>query len=448
MTAILKTLLFTVLMLNISCVSFGQSEATDPKLLKLSLNEALNLAQTQQIDILVSKERVQQAIARLGQARSVLWPQISLDGQQARETTNLKAIGITLPASKPVIGPFNSFDARFNLTQTLFDMSVIGRLRAAKAAKDLSRAEEVKTKQDVLALVANLFLEASRAQDAIGLARAYVERSQKNFEITELMFQNGTGSELELKQAKADLHEAKQLFNETESTAVERQLDLTAALGIPNDSRIEYIETDLFSNVQIPQLSEVGDVKEKHPDVLVARQQFYQRKAERWTELVEFLPKVSGFGNYGESGTTPTSWDATYAFGAKVTWPLFEGGNRWFKYREAQSQARESQKHIENIERNAEATALSSIQKLKHALIDVDAKEEAWLVAQKQLAITRGRTKTGIGSDYDVIKALADESLAHDQRNEAVSVYQLSQVNLLHSMGKLDAFLKSKKENP
>jgi len=130
-----------------------------------------------------------------------------------------------------------------------------------------------------------------------------------------------------------------------------------------------------------------------------------------------------------------------------VTLPLFEGGNRWFKYRESESQVRESQKQIEDIERHAEANILNAIQKLKHALIDVDAKETAWFVAQKQLAITQSRFKTGIGSDYDVAKALADEALAHDQRNEAISVYRLSQINMLHSMGKLDDFLKSNKDH-
>lgn len=430
----------------VPCVLFAQPESGDPPLVRLSLNEALNLARTQQIDILVSKERVQQAIARLGQAQSVLWPQMSLDAQQTRETINLKSLGIPIPTTKPVDGPFNSFDARFNLTQTLFDLNAIGRLRAAKRANDLSRAEEVKTRQDVLAFVANLYIEASRAQDAVSLAKKFVDRSQKGFEVAQVMFRNGIGSELELKQAEADLNEVKQRFNETESTALERQLDLTAALGIPNDSKIAFIETTLFSDVQIPQPDEVGAVKENHPDVLVARQLFHQRKAERWAELTEFLPKILGFGNYGESGTSPSNWEATYAFGAKVTLPLLEGGNRWFKYREAESQVRESQKQIEDIERHAEAGVLNSIQKLKHALIDVDAKEAAWLVAQKQLAIAQNRSKTGSGSDYDVVKAIADEALAHDQRNESVSVYRLSQVNLLHSMGQLEAFLKADKD--
>ena len=171
--------------------------------LHLSFRKALELSQTRHVDVIVENERVQQAMARLGQAGSVLLPQVSASASQTRQTKNLEASGITLPGRDPLVGPFNSFDARVRVTQTLLDIGAIQRLRAAHAGKALSLAEYQKIKQDILSLIASLFVEAERAAQGLELAHAVLSRDDARLRIAAAQQELGTGSLLEVRQAQA-----------------------------------------------------------------------------------------------------------------------------------------------------------------------------------------------------------------------------------------------------
>lgn len=404
----------------------------------LTLQDALALARAQHIDSILSRERVQQAIERLSQSAAPLLPQVSGASSQSRETRNLETFGITLPNEGPIVGPFNVFDARVSVTQTLFDFSVIQRLRAAAAGKDLSEAERRKAEQDVLALVADLYIEASRAADSVGYARSFVVRDRKRNSIETRMLEIGTGSDLEVKQAQAALLESRRVYESAKAAAVERRLDLTAALGIPAGQPIVFVQDRMFADPAIPTSFEIAATSETHPDIQAARETLRVREAERWAELAEFLPKISGFGDYGLSGSGPSSSETTYTLGLKGTISLFEGGATMSRAEEAESRIRESQASIRDVERRVEANILGSIQTLKSALAAVGAREAQWIAAAKESSLARERSQSGIGSALEVLEGSAQESLARDQREEAVAVYRLAQVKLLHSLGKVD----------
>lgn len=404
----------------------------------ISLGEALALAKAQNIDAILARERVQQAIERLGQSISPLLPRITGAASQSRQTRNLESLGISLSSEGPVVGPFNTFDARVSVTQTIFDMTVIQRLRAAAAGKDQSLAERRKTGQDVLALIANLYIEADRAEDSVQFTKSVVARDRKGLSLEKRRLEIGTGSDLSVKRAEADLSESRWALESARSAAVERRIDLAVALGLSPGQPIGFAKGKLFEDPALPTVAEIQASKETHPEVEAARELLRVREAERWAELAEFLPKVSGFGDYGLSGETPSNSEVTYTVGAKVTLSLFEGGATIFRANEAESRIRESQASIDDLERRVEANVLISIESIKSALTAVNAREAQLVVSTKERSLARQRFDSGIGSELDVLDAVAQESQARDQKREAVALYWLAQVQMLHSLGHMD----------
>ena len=132
----------------------------------LTLKEVLQIAEESDIHLILSQERLVQALARVEQNKSVLLPQISVSSSERRQTRDLRSSGISF-SGDPLVGPFNSFDIRAQMTQTLFDASTISRLKAAQAGKELSAAELKKTKEDVLALIATMFVNARRSKESL-----------------------------------------------------------------------------------------------------------------------------------------------------------------------------------------------------------------------------------------------------------------------------------------
>ena len=147
----------------------------------LSLFGAVQMAAQQNPKALMTKQRVQQSLEQLNQARSFLLPKVRGVSSWQRQTRNLESFGIpSSSATAPsVVGPFNVFDARLEITQTLFDLSMIRRLRVAGLGKDVSLLESKKIKQDVMALVGVLFVEATRGQDALKLSKTLLTSALK-----------------------------------------------------------------------------------------------------------------------------------------------------------------------------------------------------------------------------------------------------------------------------
>jgi len=171
----------------------------------LTFQDALRLARDRQIETLVADRRVSEALARFHEARASLLPQVSASASQWRQTRNLAAQGLTFPGIPNVIGPFNSFDARLKLTQTIFDRGAVERLRGAQNSRLLSEAEHQKARQDAMALVATLYVEALRAQQGEDLAQAQLRRDESRAKLAYLGSRIGTSADIDSDDAQAAL---------------------------------------------------------------------------------------------------------------------------------------------------------------------------------------------------------------------------------------------------
>src|SRR6266480_1093893 len=117
--------------------------------LRLSFADAVRLASGEVPVVALASLRTTEADARVRQARAALLPSLSLGGAWLNRTFNSKSLGIEFPNPPPpqpplvplLVGPFNNYDARVNVNQTLFDWSSVRRVRAAGAQADGSRAE-------------------------------------------------------------------------------------------------------------------------------------------------------------------------------------------------------------------------------------------------------------------------------------------------------------------
>ena len=192
--------------------------------------------------------RLEQTIARLSQAQSELLPHVDGDVSGARQTVDLRAEGlqIPIPGFREHMGPFNTFDARPRVTIALFDPSAFERFQAAKKGEDLSEAELGKTREDILALVATLYIDAQRKQQTVKLLKTILEKDQMGFDLSKDKLNQGTGTELDSNKFKSDLDQTKYLFAQAKLQAEDALLDLEAALQIPFDRPLLFLDDKDF----------------------------------------------------------------------------------------------------------------------------------------------------------------------------------------------------------
>jgi len=430
-------------LLGLVFASFASAEpGTVPK--SLSLPEALQLARERHVQVLVSQERVRQALARIAQVKSGLYPRFDAAISQYRKTINLEAFGIDpgTPGFDLTPPPFNVFDARLKLQQTLFDLTLFRRLDAARSGQRLSAAEQEKAEADALALVANLYLEAQRAQEAVEYAQYLQKRDWARLGIADSQLRLGLGSDFDVTGARAALADSRSLVARVRAEAEERRLDLAAALGLPVDQPLSFTTRDPWLRRKPPQDGELDSLLASHPDVLVAQRQVETQVQQRRQEVAEYYPKLGASADVGASGPDPGNVTDTYSFGGQLSIPIYQGGLRKARVQEASSKIRESEAQLEQTRRDRLAEAKSALVALRQAEEGYRAAQADFAKAAQGLGLARERRGIGLGSDLEVIEAQATWASAKDQSSEALATYRLAWVNLQYRLGRMGPWLE------
>lgn len=416
-------------------------ESKEP--LRLTLKDALQKADAVNLQVMMANARLEQAIARLSQAQSDLLPHVDGELSGGRQTSDLRAEGlkIPIPGFSTHVGPYNNFDARPRLTVALFDASAFERFRAAKKGENFSRAQMAKVREDVLALVAGLFVDAQRKEQSVKLLHTLLEKDQMAYELGETSLAQGTGTVLDKNRLKSNLDQTRYLYQQAEVQAKDACLDLAAALQVPLDEPLVFIEDKDFLET-LKKNAGANPGQDNNADVAVASSGLELSLADQKTAWADFLPKISGSADYGRLGESPEHGSNTYFVGVQATIPIWEGGAQQAKLKEVKGEVKEAQENLLDTREQAQV----KIDSARAAIIEADdlgiAKTQERQTAQRSLKIALQAQQTGSGTVLQVMQAKADLAMAEDEYNEAQEAWVMSHIDLLYAQGRLRELVK------
>jgi len=122
--------------------------------------------------VVIAGLRSDAASARVRQTRSGLLPSLSLSGGWLSRNFNTQAQGLSFPGIPKIIGPFDAYDGRVRVTQTLFDFANMGRVSAAKSQASAAGADRSAAIEASAQNVALAYARASRAQAVVNARQA------------------------------------------------------------------------------------------------------------------------------------------------------------------------------------------------------------------------------------------------------------------------------------
>src|SRR5262245_38229896 len=133
----------------------------------LGLQEAIQLSIANNLNTRLTSERRNEALGAKIQALAALLPNVSASASQASNTVNLASQGLTpkiFPIPTTLIGPFNSFDARFQFAQSVFNLSSIRDFQSAQAGAQPADMQEKVAREQEDSLESVAYLNALRSQ--------------------------------------------------------------------------------------------------------------------------------------------------------------------------------------------------------------------------------------------------------------------------------------------
>lgn len=403
----------------------------------LTIRDAITRALEHNLGLLLSEQAGERARGARWTALSALLPRVDGHVGERRQVTNLAAFGFPLPAGTPsIVGPFNVFDARVSVQQTVLDFRALNDLRAERhnlAAADYT----IRSARDLVVLVtANAYLQALAAAARAESAHAQLRTAEALHRQAANLKAGGLVAGIDV--LRAELQASTQRQRDTAAThaAEKARLQLARIVGLPPGHAFALV--DEMPDVPAPSVSvdsAIARALETRPDYLAAQARVRAAEAVRAAAAGESLPSVRVNADYGAIGLSPSTAEPTYLIAGTVSVPLFEGGRRRGRLQDADATLRSRRAEADSLRGEIDYDVRTAFLDLQSTQEQLTVAASARELADRQLTQARDRLAAGVANTVEVVQAQEAVAFSSEQYIGALYGFNIAKAVLARSMG-------------
>jgi outer membrane protein, multidrug efflux system len=374
----------------------------DPRMQRL-----IEIALKNNRDLRVSVLNMQASQAQYRIVRAGLLPTLdaAASGTRQRTPLDLSSIPETITSTYSV-GLNASWELDFfGRVQSLKDQALATYLGTTQARK----AAEIA----LVSQVANQYLTVLELDDLLKVTQDTLKTAQESYRITKLQFDNGTGSELDLRQAQTVVEQAGANLQAQARLRAQADNALVLLLGepLPADLPPGLTLNDQNLLTDIP-AGLPSDLLTRRPDIMEAEENLLAANANIGAARAAFFPQVTLTGSVGTLSPTLgglfKAGSAAWSFAPSITVPIFEGGQL------------KASLDVANIQKNVQiATYEKAIQTAFREVADglaargtydqqIQSLERNTFAEQRRLDLSSLRYTSGVDSYLSVLTAQTD----------------------------------------
>lgn len=412
----------------------------------LGLEQAIQLAIENNLATLLAGERVREAEGLRAESRAGLLPNVSGTAYQASVTQNLAALGFqpgTFPGiTNTFLGPFNNFDARARLVQSVFNLEAIRNYRAGKAGVRVAELRQGLAREQVATFTALTYLEALRSGRDVEAARSDVELAETLLQLARDQHTAGVATGVDVTRAETRLAQSRVRLSQAQTSSEQAVLNLQRVVGLPLGSALTLTDPLRFTNDPLPSIENaVQEAGQTRPEVRIAEAQSSLASLETKAVRAELLPSVDFVGDYGVSGITPTNTALpTRRAAVQLNVPVFNGGLTRGRIEAASSRERQAELELGSVRGQVEEDVRLAFSALRTTSEQVTAAQQSVTLAQRELEMARDRFRAGVGDNVEVVAAQSALSNARSAEVSALAQYNAARLNLAAALGRAERF--------
>lgn len=407
--------------------------------LPLSLGDAITRGLEHNLSILVSEAGVEGAEGARFQALTTLLPSLGGNLSFNRQKLSLDQFGFNFPGFPKLIGPFNVYDARVSLSQSVVDVSAIAHLHSRVQALQAAKYSAQDARDAIVLAVANLYLDAVAGTSRIEAAEAEVNTAKALFDQATDMKQAGTVAGIDVLRAQVQLETEQQQLIVLRNQLAKQKLALARAIGVDPRQAIE-LSDRVGYRAMAPMSADEAITRAlgQRGDLLAATALVGAAQQERFSAQSGRLPTLHVTGNYGAVGQTTSSSLVTYALGAEVHVPIFEGGVAHARTLQADAELRRRRAELDDLKRQVQYEVQTALLDLGAADERVRVAQHTVTLAQQTLQQAQDRFRAGVASNLEVVQAQEAVARANEAFISSVYEHNLAKAALARSLGVAD----------
>ena len=435
--------------------SIGMLKAQTSTTVQMSLKQAIESAESKNIDVRKSSTDVDMAMETVKQTAAIGLPQISasagynqfitIPGQYVKNFTGQGPEYIKLVFSQKI-----SSTVGISANQLIFDGSYLVALKATKDFLNLSTLLNAKTKNDVQFNVAKAYLMVATTEKNITVVDANIAVLEKSLKDLKEVNKEGFAEKLDVQRlslALGNLNIQKEKL--TNAVSMLKNV-LKLQMGMDINTNIELTDNIEQINEQI-KMSDVE--KNKFDSKLRIEYQILDQSIrlgnlDKKRYQMGYLPRLVGFYQFQKSTNRPefnffqanlpinNSWITSQMVGVQLQLSIFDGLAGASKIRETQLKINKAKLDLENFNNAANMQFNNAQKSYETQLKQAEIQKENLDLAKQIFETATTKYNEGVGSSLEVMQA--DTDLKTSQNNYLSAVYDLvmAKIDYYQSTGK------------
>ncbi len=411
-----------------------------PGILPLSLQDAINRGLKQNLGLLLSNADIRSARGQRWEQLSALLPHVSAAPYVAESKINIDEAGFAGLAKlfhlSPSVGPFSYFDARANVTQTLFDWKSINATRAANQSLK-SAGYTFKDARDLVVLaVGYTYLQAIADEARIETAEAQVKTAQALYDQATDQVNAGTSPDIDGLRTKVELQTRQQQLIQAKNNFAIQKLTVARVIGLAPGQEFEFTDKSPYQPFEgITTDEALKRAYASRSDYQAAMNDVRAAEFARKAAVGGYFPSLSLNADYGLGGAHPSNATPVADVRGTLSIPIFEGGSVRGEVLQADARLEQSRERLENLRAQIDSDVRAALLNLQSSAEQVNVARSNIDLAEETLAQSRDRFSAGVTDSVEVVQSQEAVASAHEQYISSLYNYNYAKISLVRALG-------------
>lgn len=447
---VLAGLLGGAFLFFLPCLSFAQ-EITRGEVMNLS--RAIEIALATQPAILAARYSAKASEARVGEALSNYYPQVTASASYSRvrpapSTSSALTVPVggagalpgTAGAAASALSPYSVaaydlYTGSMSLNQVVYDFGkTSSQVKINRLNSEASRFDLANAQQTVVLNVKQAYYNALQAQRDRDVAKQSVDQFQRHLDQARGFFEVGTKSRFDVTKAEVDLANGKVNLISAEDQVKLAIVALNNAIGIPNapDYRLE--DVLLYTRFDLSFEDALTTAYAQRPDLLAQIKRTNASKESIALARKGYLPVLTANGAYEYTGFD-FPLQSAWTYGLNLSIPVFDGCLTHYQVLEARANFSAASANEQSLRLDIYSQVEQGYVNLRDASERITASEVSLRQAKENVDLANGRYEAGVGGPLEVTDAIVAQATAESAYTAALRDYKTAQALIEKAIG-------------
>jgi len=417
------------------------------EVLQIGYQEAIERGLRNNLGLLLSADQTITARGERWKELSNLLPNITANIQENVRTQSLTALGLksnVFPFRIPrVIGPFNYFDARASLAQSVFNFHDLEKERAASESVKSAQHTLKEARELVVLAVGNAYLLAIAAAARIETTGAQVTNAQALYNKALDQQKAGLSPAIDTLRSQVEFQTRQQQLIVARNDYAKQKLSLARIIGLPPGQQLQLTEKAPYQELTpLPLEVYLQRAYASRADYQAAQSLVRAAELTHRAAAAGRYPSIDVNANYGDIGITPGQSNGTWQVNGGISIPIFAGGKVHSDLLEADAQLKEARSRLGDLRGRIDYEVRAALLDLTAAAEQVEVARSSVDLAEQAFDQSKDRFAAGVTDNLEVVQAQQSVATAHESYIQSLYAHNLAKVELAYAIGDAEQGVK------